>query len=100
MSPSQLQGGSEACSGPHLLCGLPDAVTHGLHVALLFLQLLLQLRDPGLQAALLVLKRVPKGIQPRVRPPAVPGLEDSLCLEEQCLRVDLISNRGNRLGDF
>lgn len=35
-------------SSPHLLCGLPDAVTHGLHVALLFLQLLLQLRNPGL----------------------------------------------------
>lgn len=73
---SLLQGGSEACavlvprpttpavlpcSSPHLLCGLPDTVTHGLHVALLFLQLLLQLCDPGLQAALLVLERVPKG---------------------------------------
>lgn len=31
------------CPSPHLLRGLPDAVTHGLHVALLFLQLLLKL---------------------------------------------------------
>lgn len=48
-------------SGPHLLCGLPDAVAHGLHVALLLLQLLLQLCNPRLQAPLLVLKRIPEG---------------------------------------
>ena len=36
------------CPGPHLLRGLPDALTHGFRVALLFLQLLLELCDPGL----------------------------------------------------
>lgn len=33
---------------PHLLRGLPDALAHGFRVALLFLQLLLELCDPGL----------------------------------------------------
>lgn len=49
----------------HLLRGLADAVAHGLHVALLLLQLLLQLGDPGLQATLLVLQGIPEGGQPR-----------------------------------
>ena len=69
-------GGLSQCRSwlpsPHLLRGLPDAVTHGLHVALLFLQLLLKLRDAGLQAALLILQRIPKGKAASLGPPASP----------------------------
>ena len=71
-------GPGPGCPGPHLLCGLPDAVTHSFHVALLFLQLLLELCDPGLQAALLILQRVPKGKAAALGPPASPGLGSSL----------------------
>ena len=69
-SVGRVTGCSLALLCPHLLRGLPHAVTHGLHVALLLLQLLFQLRDPGLQAALLVLKCVPKGNAGGSGPPA------------------------------
>lgn len=58
----------------HLLRGLADAVAHGLHVALLLLQLLLQLGDPGLQATLLILQGIPEGGQPRGPVPLPGGL--------------------------
>ena len=78
---------------PHLLCGLPDSVTHGLHVALLFLQLLLQLRDAGLQAALIVLQRVPKGKAAALGPPAsTQRLRELPLLEKRCLRVAAFYN--------
>lgn len=82
------QGGSRL-PGPHLLRGLPDAVTHGLRVALLFLQLLLELRDAGLQAALLILQRVPKGKAAALQPPASPRPRQLSPSEEQCLGVIL-----------
>ena len=90
-------GGLSQCRSwlpsPHLLRGLPDAVTHGLHVALLFLQLLLKLRDAGLQAALLILQRIPKGKAASLGPPASPRPRQLSPSEEQCLRVVLFYNR-------
>lgn len=89
------------CPGPHLLRGLPDAVTHGLRVALLFLQLLLELRDAGLQAALLILQRVPKGKAAALGPPASPRPRQLSPLEEQCLGVVLFYSRDSeRLRDL
>lgn len=45
----------------YLQGGFADPVAHGLHVALLFFQLLLQLGNPRLQATLLILQCIPKG---------------------------------------
>lgn len=74
---------------PYLLRGLPDTVTHGLHVALLLFQLLLQLCDPGLEAALLILKSISKGKAAASGASASPDLENP-SVKEQWLRVALI----------
>lgn len=90
------QARSPAQLWPHLLRGLADAVTHGLHVALLLLQLLLQLCDAGLQAALLVLQRVPRDMQPCLGLLASrPG--NSLSWEEQALELPSLITEETRL---
>lgn len=48
---------SSSCPWAHLQRGLSEALIEQLHVALLLLQLLLQLGNPSLQPALLVQQR-------------------------------------------